>query len=64
VSCVCAWAGSAQARLLRRTPTAGASWVRMSGELGLQSSVVALWVTPRAVRAICDDGAVVEGIVS
>ncbi len=60
----CAWAGSAQARLLRRTPTAGASWVRMSGELGLQSSVVALWVTPRAVRAICDDGAVVEGIVS
>lgn len=59
-----AWAGSAQARLLRRTPTAGASWVRMSGELGLQSSVVALWVTPRAVRAICDDGAVVEGIVS
>jgi len=60
----CAWAGSAQARLLRRTPTAGSSWVRMSGELGLQSSVVALWVTPRAVRAICDDGAVVEGIVS
>jgi len=60
----CAWAGSAQARLLRRTPTAGASWVRMSGELGLQSSVVALWVSPRAVRAICDDGAVVEGIVS
>jgi serine/threonine-protein kinase len=60
----CAWAGSAQARLLRRTPTTGASWVRMSGELGLQSSVVALWVTPRAVRAICDDGAVVEGIVS
>lgn len=60
----CAWAGSAQARLLRRAPTAGASWVRMSGELGLQSSVVALWVTPRVVRAICDDGAVVEGIVS
>jgi serine/threonine-protein kinase len=60
----CAWAGSAQARLLRRTPTTGASWVRMSGELGLQSSVIALWVTPRAVRAICDDGAVVEGIVS
>jgi serine/threonine protein kinase len=56
-----AWAGSAQARLLRRT---AGSWVRMSGELGLPSSVVALWVMPRVVRAICDDGAVVEGIVA
>jgi serine/threonine-protein kinase len=56
-----AWAGSAQARLLRRT---SGSWVRMSGELGLQSSVVALWAAPRKVRAICDDGAVIEGIVS
>lgn len=55
-----AWAGSAQARLLRRT---NGSWVRMSGELGLQSSVLALWVTPRLVRAICDDGAIVEGTV-
>ena len=33
----------------------------MSGELGLQSSVVALWAAPRTVRAICDDGAVIEG---
>lgn len=56
-----AWAGSAQARLLRRT---GGSWVRMSGELGLPSSVVTLWVSPRAVRAICDDGAIVEGSVA
>jgi serine/threonine protein kinase len=56
-----AWAGSAQARLLRRT---AGSWVRMSGELGLQSSVVSLWATPRTVRAICDDGAVIEGIVA
>jgi hypothetical protein len=36
----------------------------MSGELGLPSSVVALSVAPRAVRAICDDGAVVEGVVA
>ncbi|MGH7298302.1 MAG: protein kinase domain-containing protein, partial [Polyangiaceae bacterium] len=56
-----AWSGSAQARLLRRT---AGSWVRMSGELGLQSSVVSLWATPRTVRAICDDGAVIEGMVA
>ena len=56
-----AWAGSAQARLLRRT---GGSWVRMSGDLGVPSSVVALWAAPRMVRAICDDGAVIEGIVA
>lgn len=56
-----AWGGSAQARLLRRN---AGSWVRMSGELGLPSSVVALWVTPRLVRAICDDGALVEGVVA
>jgi serine/threonine-protein kinase len=53
-----AWAGSAQARVLRRTD---GSWVRMSGELGLPSSVIALWAAPRIVRAICDDGAVIEG---
>jgi serine/threonine-protein kinase len=56
-----AWTGSAQARLLRRTQ---GGWVRMSGELGLQSSVVALTTTPRSVRAICDDGAVIEGSVA
>jgi hypothetical protein len=55
-----AWAGSAQARLMRR---ARGSWVRMSGELGLTSSVVALWAGPRAVRAVCDDGSVIEGAV-
>jgi hypothetical protein len=58
-----AWAGSAQARVLRRAPGEG-SWVRMSGELGLPSSVVALSAGPRMVRAICDDGAVIEGAVS
>ena len=55
-----AWAGSAQARLLRRT---AGSWIRMSAELGLSSSVVALCAAPRIVRAICDDGAVIEGSV-
>jgi serine/threonine protein kinase len=56
-----AWAGSAQARLLRRT---AGSWVRMSAELRLSSSVVALWAAPHAVRAICDDGAFIEGTLS
>ena len=55
-----AWAGSAQARLLRRT---AGSWLRMSGELGLPSSVVAVWATQRLVRAVCDDGAIIEGAV-
>jgi serine/threonine-protein kinase len=54
-----AWAGSAQARLLRRS---GGSWVRMTGELGLESSIAAIWAAPRAVRAVCDDGAVIEGV--
>jgi serine/threonine-protein kinase len=56
-----AWAGSAQARLIRRV---GGSWIRMSGDLGLPSSILALWVAPRTVRAVCDDGAVVEGTVA
>lgn len=56
-----AWAGSAQARLMRRST---GSWVRMSGELGPLASVVAVWASQRLVRAICDDGAVVEGAVA
>jgi photosystem II stability/assembly factor-like uncharacterized protein len=53
-----AWAGS-QARVLRRT---GDSWVRMSGELGLESHIVALQLrSARDIRAVCDDGAVLEG---
>ena len=55
-----AWAGSAQARILRRS---AGSWVRMSAELGLASSVVGLWASGRVLRAICDDGAVIEGTV-
>jgi hypothetical protein len=53
-----AWAGAAQARLLRRT---SGSWVRMSGEVGITPGVVAIWAGTRVVRAVCDDGAVIEG---
>jgi serine/threonine protein kinase len=42
--------------------SAGAAWG--GSALGLPSSVVSLWVTPRTVRAICDDGALVEGVVA
>ena len=53
-----AWAGAAQARLLRRT---GGAWVRMSGDVGIAPAVVAVWAAARLVRAICDDGAIIEG---
>jgi hypothetical protein len=56
-----AWAGSAQARLLRRCQS---GWLRMSGDLGITPNVVAIWASARAVRAVCDDGAVVEGRLS
>ncbi|MBX3186038.1 MAG: serine/threonine protein kinase [Labilithrix sp.] len=59
-----AWAGSAQARLLRRS---NASWVRMSGDIGVTSSMIAVWAAPgrsSAVRAASDDGAVVEGRIA
>ncbi|MEA2747127.1 MAG: eukaryotic-like serine/threonine-protein kinase [Myxococcales bacterium] len=56
-----AWAGSAVARLLRRTTAATPGWVRMSGDIGVTSSMIALWAGARSVRAIGDDGAVVEG---
>lgn len=59
-----AWTGSAQARLLRRTNTSTPGWVRMSGEIGVSSSMIALWVDGRAVRAIGDDGTVVEGRIA
>jgi hypothetical protein len=54
------WAGAVQARLLRRTPDA---WVRISGDVGITPSIVALWTggaEGRVVRAICDDAAVIE----
>ena len=61
-----AWAGSGQARLLRRSNVAGTpTWVRMSGALGLSSSFIAVGLrlegNGRVVRAVTDDGAVVEG---
>jgi serine/threonine protein kinase len=57
-----AWTGSAQARLLRRSTSTGApGWVRMSGNIGVSSSMIAMWAAARTVRAIGDDGAVVEG---
>jgi serine/threonine protein kinase len=56
-----AWAGSAVARLLRRTTAPTAGWVRMSGDIGVTSSMIAIAATSRSIRAIGDDGAVVEG---
>ncbi len=56
-----AWAGSAQARLLRRS---NGSWVRMSGDIGVSSSMIAVHAQARSVRAIGDDGAVVEGRIA
>jgi eukaryotic-like serine/threonine-protein kinase len=52
------WAGAAQARLLRRE---NGSWVRMTGDLGITSGIVAIWAGDPLVRAVCDDGAVLEG---
>ncbi len=59
-----AWAGSAQARLMRRSTLATPGWVRMSGDIGVSSSMVAVWAASRSVRAIGDDGAVVEGRIA
>ena len=60
-----AWAGSAQARLLRRSSTQSSSaWVRMSGDIGVSSSMIAIWAASRMVRAIGDDGVVVEGRIA
>ena len=56
-----AWAGSAQARLLRRANTTTPGWIRMSGSIGVTSSMIAVWAASRSIRAIGDDGAVVEG---
>jgi serine/threonine-protein kinase len=59
-----AWAGSAQARLMRRSTLATGGWVRMTGDIGVTSSMIAIWAAPRLVRAIGDDGAVVEGRIA
>jgi hypothetical protein len=34
--------------------------VRISGDVGITPSIVAIWATDRLVRAICDDAAVIE----
>jgi serine/threonine-protein kinase len=57
-----AWAGSAQARLVRRSTLNGAgNWLRMNGDFGVSASMVCVAAGPRIVRAIGDDGTVVEG---
>ncbi len=57
-----AWAGSAQARLVRRSTVNGTtSWLRMSGDIGVTSSMLSVAAGPRVVRAIGDDGTVIEG---
>lgn len=59
------WAGSAQARLLRRSNLSGAfSWMRMSGDIGVTSSMIAVSANARGIRGIGDDGAVVEGLIA
>ncbi len=54
-----AWAGAAQARLLRAG--AGALGADERRRRDQRPRVVALWAAPRSVRAVCDDGAVIEG---
>jgi serine/threonine-protein kinase len=57
-----AWAGSVQARLVRRSTVNGNStWMRMNRDIGVNASMIALAAGPRTVRAIGDDGTVVEG---
>ena len=53
-----AWAGSSQARLLRRS---GSSWLRMSGESSVKANVLGIVAAPLWVRAAGDDGSVIEG---
>jgi hypothetical protein len=36
----------------------------MSGDIGVTSSMISVWASARSVRAIGDDGAVVEGRVA
>jgi serine/threonine-protein kinase len=54
------WAGSAAARILRRS---SGSWIRMTPDIGITPNVVSVWAGARGVRAVCDDGAVIEGVV-
>lgn len=53
-----AWAGAATARLLRRTSQ---TWVRMSGDLPTQGNALSILAHEATVRAVLDDGVLVEG---
>lgn len=55
------WAGAAQGRILRRHE---GQWIRMTGEMGVSSHAVALAAFGGGVRALFDDGAVVEGVLT
>jgi serine/threonine protein kinase len=52
------WAGGDRTRVIRRT---GDSWIRMPFEVGVTSAISAIWAGPRVVRAMCSDGAMIEG---
>ena len=52
------WAGSASARLVRRS---NGGWVRMTPDLAMSSSMIAMWAGTDVVRTVGDDGVVVEG---
>ncbi|MBX3231844.1 MAG: protein kinase [Labilithrix sp.] len=57
-----AWAGSAAARIVRRGTHDGApTWMRISGDIGVTTNMLAIAAAARTVRAIGDDGMVVEG---
>lgn len=56
-----AWAGSSQARLLRRS---NGSWIRMCGDLRTSATMIAITCGGRWVRAVGDDGAIVQGALT
>lgn len=59
-----AWSGSAQARVLRRSAGPNPTWVRMNGSSPVSTSMLAIAAGARTVRAIGDDGTVVEGRIA
>lgn len=61
-----AWAGSVRGRLLRRSSTSSEAgrWLRMNHSESLTSTMLAVTVEPRFVRAVAQDGTVVEGRVA
>lgn len=56
-----AWAGSVQARLLRRAPAEASTWTRLPFETDLTTNILALSGNRGRLRVIGDDGTVVEG---